>query len=85
MVNQGSSIFIEALMNAVVGGVGKTITVTSDNPNAISFASSTFLVPSTSDRKSVKAFPGSVLVPTNVTVTLSNGGNSRSVVITVNP
>ncbi len=85
VLNQGSSIFIEALMNAVVGGVGKTITVTSDNPSAISFASSTFVVPASTDRKSVKAFPGSVIVPTNVTVTLSNGGNSRSVVITVNP
>lgn len=84
-VTGGSSVFAEAVLNCTAGGVGKNISVVSSNPAVVFTNSPSFLIPSTLSRGSVKVFTKPVAVSTPVTITLSNGGRSQVLSLTVNP
>jgi len=84
-VTGGSSVFAEAVLNCTAGGVGKNISVVSSNPAVVFTNSPSFLIPSTLSRGSIKMFTKPVAVSTPVTITLSNGGRSQVLTLTVNP
>ncbi len=81
----GTKVFAEAVLNCPAGGVGKNIAVVSSNPAVASPAAASFLIPSNASRGSIRVFTSPVLVPTPVTITLSNGGISQVLNLIVNP